>query len=136
MYAAASSNQRPSNMSLRQFLNIGAGFCHQLEMHHRIEERHIFPILAAKMPAFREELQMLTQHKAIHLGLDKLTVYLAECLSQLRELRMEEVKDIMDSFGGTLWTHLAEEVEQLGAENMRKYWTLNEMDHLLGTIGF
>lgn len=123
-------------MSLKQFLNTGAGFCAQLEMHHRIEERHVFPILATKMPAFREELQMLTQHKAIHLGLDKLTEYLAECLSRDRELRMEELKDIMDSFGETLWTHLAEEVEQLGAENMRNHWTLDEMRRLLELIGF
>jgi hypothetical protein len=48
---------------------------------------------------------------------------------------MAELKNIMDSFGETLWTHLAEEVEQLGAENMRRYWTLAEMDQLLETIG-
>ena len=122
-------------MSLRQFLNTGAGFCKQLDLHHQVEERHIFPILAGKMPAFREELQMLTQHKLIHLGLDKLTLYLAECLSRERELRMEELKEIMDSFEETLWTHLAEEVEHLGAENMRKYWTSEEMDHLIKTFG-
>ena len=40
---------------------------------------------------------------------------------------MEEMKEIMDSFGEVLWQHLDDEVEQLGAENMRKYWTINEM---------
>ena len=104
-------------------------------MHHKIEERHVFPTLATKMPAFRQEFEMLTQHKTIHLGLDSLTEYMDECLSKQRELRMMELKEIMDSFGETLWTHLADEVEQLGAENMRKYWTTDEMDRLLERIG-
>lgn len=99
-------------------------------MHHGIEERHVFSALAAKMLAFRDELQMLTQHRTIHLGLEKLTKCLAAYLSR------QKLKDIMDSFGETLWTRLAEEVEQLGAENMRKPWTLDGMDHLLETIEF
>lgn len=70
------------------------------------------------MPAFREGLEMLTQHQTIHVGVDFVTEYLDKCLSQQRELRVVELKAIMDSFGESLWAHLAEEVEQLGAENM------------------
>lgn len=40
---------------------------------------------------------------------------------------MQEMKEILDSFGEVLWQHLDDEVEQLGAENMRKYWSLDEM---------
>lgn len=40
---------------------------------------------------------------------------------------MQEMKEIMDGFGMVLWEHLNDEVEQLGAENMRKYWALEEM---------
>jgi hypothetical protein len=79
------------------------------------------------MPAFKKELELLTQHKQIHLGLDKLEKYLEECSSGERELRLGEMKEILEGFGTVLWQHLDDEVEQLKAENMRKYWTLEEM---------
>ena len=36
LYRACSSGQRPAGMSIRQFLNTAAEFCHHLEMHHSI----------------------------------------------------------------------------------------------------
>lgn len=114
-------------MSIRQFLNTGLTFCNHLHTHHSIEEMHVFPMLAKKMPAFSQHLDLLAQHKEIHTGLDKFQTYLEDCISGERELRMEEMKSLMDGFGSVLWTHLDDEVEQLGAENMRKYWTLDEI---------
>ncbi|KAL8737557.1 MAG: hypothetical protein Q9181_001571 [Wetmoreana brouardii] len=127
LYAAASGGKRPEGMSIRQFLNLGLKFCEHLHMHHTIEEMHIFPVLARKMPAFRNELELLTQHKQIHAGLDRFQAYLQDCAAGERELRLTELKSLMDSFGTVLWTHLSDEVDQLGAENMREYWTLDEM---------
>ncbi|KAF2488077.1 hypothetical protein BDY17DRAFT_314832 [Neohortaea acidophila] len=127
LYTAASSGARPAGMSIRAYLNTGEQFAHHLTVHHTIEERHIFPVLARKMPAFREELELLTQHTQIHEGLVKFEKYIEECKSGERELQMGEVKGIMDTFGTVLWTHLDQEVAQLGAENMRKFWTMNEM---------
>jgi hemerythrin-like domain-containing protein len=127
LYTACESQKRPRNMSIRQFLSMGEQFCHHLTVHHTIEEQHIFPVLAKKMPAFRKELELLTQHKQIHNGLDKFEKYLEECASGERELRMGEMKDILDTFGTVLWQHLDDEVKQLGAENMRKYWTAEEI---------
>lgn len=82
------------------------------------------------MPAFRKELELLTQHKQIHAGMEKLDTYLGQCRLGDKDLRMEEMKEIMDSFGHVLWSHLEDEVKQLGAENMRKYWTLEELRRL------
>ena len=82
------------------------------------------------MPAFKKELQLLTQHKEIHKGLDKLEAYTDECKAGTKDLRMDELKEIMDSFGEVLWAHLSDEVEQLSAENMRKYWSLEEVRRL------
>ncbi|OAL54408.1 hypothetical protein IQ07DRAFT_500502 [Pyrenochaeta sp. DS3sAY3a] len=127
LYGACESQKRPKGMSIRQFLSLGQQFCHHLTMHHGIEEQHFFPLLARKMPAFRKELELLTQHKQIHKGLDKLEKYLEECSNGERELRLEELKVILDGFGKVLWQHLDDEVKELGAENMRKYWTLEEM---------
>jgi hemerythrin-like domain-containing protein len=127
MYKACETSKRPSGMSLRQFLSTGLEFCHHLTMHHTIEERHIFPVLAKKMPAFKKELELLSQHKQIHVGLEKFEDYLNKCRSGEHELRLEEMKVVMDGFGKVLWQHLDDEVKQLGAENMRTFWTLEEM---------
>ncbi|KAI4854066.1 hypothetical protein E4T44_00423 [Aureobasidium sp. EXF-8845] len=95
--------------------------------HHDIEESYWFPILGKRMEGFRGSGFAKEQHRAMHKGLDVLAPYLQECKRGERELRREEVREIMDSFGGILWTHLDEEVRELGAENMQKYWTKNEM---------
>ncbi|KAJ3571857.1 hypothetical protein NP233_g3478 [Leucocoprinus birnbaumii] len=130
MHTACRTSKRPHGMSLRQFLAFSLDFCAMLNMHHGIEERHIFPNLARRMPAFRNNDLMKTQHKEIHAGLDKLQKWLEECKTGEREFRASEMLDIMDSFNDVLWKHLDEEVVQLGAENMRKYWTIEEIDRL------
>lgn len=127
LYGACESKKRPAGMSIRQFIGVGDDFCHHLTIHHTIEERHIFPVLARKMPAFKKELELLTQHKQIHNGLDKFEEYLGQCRSGEKELRMEEMKAILDTFGKVLWQHLDDEVHELRAENMRRYWTPAEM---------
>lgn len=82
------------------------------------------------MPAFRWELELLTQHKEIHKGMDKMEAYLDDCKVGKRDLRMEVLKEIMDSFGTVLWEHLSDEVRQLSPDNMRKYWSLEEVKRL------
>jgi hemerythrin-like domain-containing protein len=99
-------------------------------MHHDIEEAHFFPHLGRKMPIFRNTQLMKEQHKEIHAGLERFQAYLEKCRDGEREYRAPELKDIMDSYGDVLWTHLDLEVKQLGAENMRKFWTLQDMDRM------
>lgn len=67
------------------------------------------------------------QHKQIHKGLDELQEYLMQCREGSRDFRREEVRECMGKWGEVLWTHLDEEVQTLGAQNMRKYWSLKEM---------
>jgi hemerythrin-like domain-containing protein len=117
-------------MSLRQFLGYSLDFCATLNMHHGIEERHVFPNLARRMSVFKNNELMKAQHKEIHSGLDKLQKWLEECKSGEREYRADEMRKIMDNFGDILWKHLDEEVVQLGAENMRKFWTIEEIDRM------
>ena len=117
-------------MSIRQYIQTGLQFCHHLTMHHNIEEQHVFPLLAKKMPAFQRELELVGHHKQIHKGLEKLEEYLESCRGGETELRLDRMKTILDSFGEVLLTHLDEEVKELGAENMRKYWTVDEVRRL------
>jgi hemerythrin-like domain-containing protein len=130
MYSACENNRRPSNLSLKQFINTGIQLCSHLNAHHSIEEAHIFPALAAKMPEFkagRNAAELLRQHKEIHKGMDGFDGYLKKCRSGETELELKVLKDQMDSWREVLWKHLDQEVKTLGAENMRKYWTLEEM---------
>ncbi|PLB51624.1 hypothetical protein P170DRAFT_487786 [Aspergillus steynii IBT 23096] len=126
--SCTSAKRSPSTLSPRQLINTGLQFCSGLGMHHAIEEQHIFPVLAKKMPEFRRDL--VAQHRQIHAGLGKLEEYLERCRSGEADLDRGEVKRLMDSFGGVLWEHLDDEVRALGAENMRKFWTLKEMGGL------
>ncbi|KAJ5096443.1 hypothetical protein NUU61_005799 [Penicillium alfredii] len=128
--ACAAPGNRPGGLSARQMILMGLQFCSQLDFHHSIEEQHIFPVLAKKMPEFRKGLDLLRQHEQIHAGLEKLEAYLESCRSGEQDLRREEVKRLMDGFGEVLWAHLDEEVQTLGAENMRKHWSLSEMRRL------
>lgn len=117
-------------LSPRQIILTGLGFCSQLEMHHSIEEQHIFPLLAKKMPEFRPRVALLKQHKQIHAGLEKFEAYLNDCRRGEVDLQRMEIKRLMDEFGEVLFAHLDDEVHTLRAENMRKYWTVDEMRRL------
>ncbi|KIW60560.1 hypothetical protein PV05_00767 [Exophiala xenobiotica] len=127
LYKTCTSGSRPASMSIRGFISQGLHLCQALTIHHTIEERHVFPELAERMPLFRENDHLIAQHELIHEGLVKMENYLDACRTGERELRLPELKEVMDSFGEVLWTHLDDEVEQLGAENMRKYWTKEEI---------
>ncbi|KAK6438645.1 hypothetical protein LTR95_005156 [Oleoguttula sp. CCFEE 5521] len=130
LYGACESNKRPQGMSIRAFLRTAKEFASHLTMHHTIEEQHIFPVLAKKMPKFRKELELLTQHKQIHAGLEVFEEYIGACRNGERELRLGELREVMGGFGTVLWEHLDEEVKELGAENMRKYWTIAELKQI------
>ena len=130
LYNACINNKRPTNLSIKQFLSTGLQFCSHLSTHHAIEEQHIFPILATKMPEFkqgRNAAELLRQHKEIHKGMDMFEEYLSKCRSGETDLELSVLKQKMDSWGDVLWKHLDQEVKTLGAENMRKYWSLDEM---------
>ncbi|KAI1310846.1 hypothetical protein F5Y03DRAFT_8274 [Xylaria venustula] len=151
LYASASSGRRAQGMSIRAFIATGLQFVSQLEMHHSIEERYVFPELAIRMPEFRtgrernlppddanmskeegegkrkKAAELLQQHVEIHKGMDGLQDYLRRCLSGETELQMGTLKEQLDTWGTVLWTHLDQEVRTLGAENMRRYWSLDEV---------
>ena len=73
-------------------------------------------------------LKLLEQHKQIHAGLDLLHEYLKTCQdSEPPCVDIAKVKLMFDSFGTILWQHMDDEVDQMRADNMRKYWTVEEM---------
>lgn len=109
-------------------VSLGLQFCEHLKGHHDIEESYWFPILGQKMDDFKGHGFAKEQHRTIHKGLGVLLEYLSDCKSGRQELRRSDIRNIMDSFESILWTHLNDEVEALGADNMKKYWTKEEMN--------
>ncbi|KAI0166204.1 hypothetical protein GGR57DRAFT_445851 [Xylariaceae sp. FL1272] len=151
IYNAASGGKRPQGMTIRSFINVGLQLVAHLETHHSIEEAYIFPHLAIRMPEFRtgkernlpslpnttaadkgkrKSAELLQQHKEIHAGMDGLQDYLRKCLSGETDFEMAALKEQLDTWGDVLWKHLDQEVKTLGAENMRKYWTLDELHQI------
>ncbi|KAH8910317.1 hypothetical protein BR93DRAFT_966333 [Coniochaeta sp. PMI_546] len=132
LYTAASTGKRPAGMTLRQFIDEGISLVRYLETHHGIEESYFFPLLAKKMPEFRPgkgngAAELLQQHKQIHAGMDVFEEYLRKCRSGETELELSVMKEKMDMWGDVLLKHLDQEVKTLGAENMRRYWTIAEV---------
>jgi len=73
------------------------------------------------------DCELLRQHRLIHEGMDVFEGYLRACQNRETELELSVLKEKMDSWGDVLMKHLDEEVDELRAETMRKYWTLDEM---------
>ncbi|KAK7949636.1 eukaryotic translation initiation factor 3 subunit C [Apiospora saccharicola] len=135
LWNAATAGKRPAGMSMRSFILEGLQFLQYLTVHHDIEERHIFPVLAKKMPEFKTgkgngAAELLKQHRDIHKGMEMLEEYLTACRSGESDLDMRVLKTKLETWADVLWTHLDQEVKTLGAENMRKYWTQDEMKRL------
>ncbi|KAH6841170.1 hypothetical protein B0I37DRAFT_419136 [Chaetomium sp. MPI-CAGE-AT-0009] len=154
LQTACATGRRPAGMSLKQFLEEGLRLARYLEMHHSIEETHLYPLLGRKMAEFRstsasasaggpggrgsgkkagggggrkEECELLRQHKVIHDGMDETADYLRRCRDRECELELGVLKAKMDSWGDVLLQHLDQEVRDLGAENMRRHFTVQEM---------
>lgn len=133
LHNAASTGRRPAGMSLKQYLDEGLAFISHLTTHHNIEESYIFPVLARKMPEFhpggkgKKAAELLQQHRDIHRGMDEMEAYLRRCRNREVELEMAVMKTKMDSWGEVLWKHLDQEVKTLGADNVRKYFTIEEV---------
>ncbi|GAB0132579.1 hypothetical protein EsDP_00001011 [Epichloe bromicola] len=128
LHTAATTSRRPQNLSLKQFLSQGVSFAEHLNAHHSIEEAHIFPLLATRMPEFHPKRgPLVKQHGQIHEGLEAFEDYVRRCHRGDEHLEMATLKEKMDSWGAVLWEHLDEEVRMLGAERMRRVWSREEM---------
>ncbi|KLO09122.1 hypothetical protein SCHPADRAFT_1000496 [Schizopora paradoxa] len=130
IYKLADGSFNEQGMNLPSFLRKIFAWKRHLETHHSIEERFFFPILAKRMPAFANDEQHRKSHDGIHKGLDELGTHLATWRSAPTTYSPETLRKCLDSFGDVLLRHLDEEVKDLQAENMKKYWKLEEVDRI------
>lgn len=96
-------------------------------MHHTIEEQHIFPVLALRMPSFKDDEAHIKSHHGIHegmcllssgtrqvliriIGLDKLGKLLQRYAEDPTTYSPTEMRQCLDSWREVLFRHLDEEV--------------------------
>ncbi|KAK1997325.1 hypothetical protein LX36DRAFT_578669 [Colletotrichum falcatum] len=128
LYNACTAPDGTRQMTDDQVIREGLFLSYRLTKHHHIEESSLFPFLARKMPQFRGDGSLLAeQHRQMHGGLEEFQRYLESCRTRKSRLELQVLKGKMDSWGEVLLLHLDQEVDVLGAENMKKYWTLEEM---------
>jgi len=101
-----------------------------LEMHHNIEERYIFPVLAQRMSVFGDNAKHRNAHAIIHEGMNRLSALVGRYQRDPTIYSPVEIRDCLDSFKEVLVSHLAEEEKDLSGENMKQYYTLEEVDRL------
>ncbi|KAF9033304.1 hypothetical protein BDZ89DRAFT_1063044 [Hymenopellis radicata] len=126
--ADGSFNNRGMNLTL--YLHSARQFEHSLTSHHTIEERHIFPVLGKRMPSFAADHEHLKSHQGIHDGLESLAKLLHKWKQDPSTYSPEEMRACLDGFKDVLFTHLDQEVADLQGENMKKYWTLKELESI------
>jgi hypothetical protein len=113
-------------------------------MHHTIEERFIFPVLAERMPQFKRE--HLESHKGIHdgeypalphcymqfvfycnllsnAGLDRLEALVSKYKSNTSLYSPTDMRACLDSWREVLFRHLDEEVHSLPSSCAIAYMT-------------
>ncbi|KAG8706964.1 hypothetical protein FRC08_000771 [Ceratobasidium sp. 394] len=117
-------------MTLPAYLRMITQFHEHLEAHHSIEETYVFPVLAQRMPSFANNERHKNAHKVIHKGLDKLQGLASSWKEDPTTFSPAALRTCMDEFRKPLFTHLEEEVRDLSAENVKKYYTLEELDRL------
>ncbi|KAJ4400098.1 hypothetical protein N0V85_005848 [Neurospora sp. IMI 360204] len=102
---------------------------HQDRRHHRQSEMEEDHQEDNKEDKEEEEAncELIQQHRAIHTGMEQFEKYLRDCRSKKEAFSLPVLKAKMDSWGEVLLKHLDQEVEELGAERMRRFWSLEEM---------
>lgn len=131
IYELADGSFNRHRMSLQTYLREVDSLKRHLEGHHGIEESYLFPILAKRMPAFAQDEQHRTSHEGIHEGLMRLATLTRSFREEPSSYSPEKMRECLDSFRDILMRHMDEEVEDLKGDNMKKYWTLEEVDKML-----
>ncbi|KAK4704387.1 ion channel-forming bestrophin family protein, partial [Phenoliferia sp. Uapishka_3] len=89
-----------------------------------IEERHIFPVLAKRLPEFGDDHP--AEHAKIHEGIDRFMAYINLCRANPTLYSAADFRKVLASFGPILMYHLDAEVKTLQGENLRRYYTIEE----------
>jgi hemerythrin-like domain-containing protein len=122
-----------SNPNAKRLISAITDFCTHLDMHHRIEEMSLFPILAKRLPQFKRTGAHVAEHAMMHKALEDLQGYAANVQSKQELFNKVKAQGLAKALEDALFPHLQEEEESLKGENLRKAgFTLAEVSKLRG----
>lgn len=101
--------------NFRRFGTLCGRHCQFVELHHSIEDTHVFPSLAAKSEAFRKVAErLLAEHVVVH----ELLMRLVEALRALADTPTREsfkaATTLYDALDCVLLSHLGYEEDSIG----------------------
>ena len=94
-------------------------FCRHLDMHHGIEEAHIFPVLAKKLPQFKKSGEHSAEHDVMHKALGDLEGYAAYVQDDPEAWKLDKAKALCTRLEKALFPHLAAEEESIKGSSMK-----------------
>ncbi|KAF7321374.1 Hemerythrin domain-containing protein [Mycena kentingensis (nom. inval.)] len=132
LYELADGSFTKRGLSLTLYLDMARRLNDHLTMHHTLEERHFFPVLGQKMPQFAVEAEggHIESHEAIHTGLEKLSGLVQKFKKEPSTYSPEEMRACLDGFRTVLFSHLDQEVSDLSGDNLKKYFSLQELKQM------
>ncbi|SNX83176.1 uncharacterized protein MEPE_01882 [Melanopsichium pennsylvanicum] len=107
------SNSKSKPQNLANLVYLSSTLCHHLEIHHTIEERFVFPILAKKLPQFGNSSQHTNEHVQMHEALHKLEAYVDEITKALKGGKLKKPQDVDEAFDYGKMSKLVEDVEKV-----------------------
>ncbi|KAG7440046.1 uncharacterized protein BT62DRAFT_938471 [Guyanagaster necrorhizus] len=132
LYDLADGSFSKRGLSLSLYLDTARQFERHLTMHHTIEEKYIFSILARRMPEFSDMVNdgHIKSHQSIHHGLEEFLNLVTKWKQDPSTYSPIGMRTCLDNFKGVLFSHLDQEVSDLRGENMKKYWKLEELESI------
>ncbi|KAG8965007.1 hypothetical protein FRC03_001035 [Tulasnella sp. 419] len=117
--------------TVTSFMSMAQYFVTHLTMHHTIEEKMYFPLLAERMDAFKKGEKHINSHNQIHEGLDRLSALIKRFRGEPALYSPGEFRACLDSFREVLFNHLDEEINDLDPQEFKRHWTIDEMETIL-----
>ncbi|RJE21828.1 hypothetical protein PHISCL_05847 [Aspergillus sclerotialis] len=112
-------------------MTTGITFCRQLQTQNQLEESRIFPYLAQRMPEFGPNSGFRRDHRRLNDSVAELRRYLRGCLRYEEKLNLNRLGLLIHRVRTVLHTHFEKELEAVSGHNMRKYWSLEEMENVM-----
>jgi hemerythrin-like domain-containing protein len=127
-WADISKGLSSGNPNAKQLIPAILDFCHHLDLHHRIEERSWFPLLAKRLPQFKRTGAHVAEHAVMHTALSELQGYAAAVEAKDEAFSKTRAQALAKTLEDALFPHLQEEEESLQGENLRQAgFTLSEL---------
>ena len=88
-------------------------------------EARVFPLLATRMDEFKTSL--VGDHRAIQKSMDNMIDFVNKYDLENQE-HPEQLQKVLEDVDKTVFDHLAAEEKTLEGSNMKKYWSLKDLE--------